>query len=138
MTPETLAMSEISQDPVDDGVYADVGLDDYARVMNPDSVEDIGQSEKPVYKKPHSLLESIPGGMSSLSYPEAKSSRLITIVASGRYRRFKCYVCGKRSNWKWDIRKHIRGNHASADIIEMTEQEARATFHKVIQAKAPK
>ena len=138
VTPETQTRSEISQDPVDDGVYADVGLDDYARVMNPDSVEDIGQSEKPVYKKPHSLLDSIPGGMSSLSYPEAKSSSLITTVASGRYRRFKCSVCGKRSNWKWDIRKHIRGNHASADIIEMTEQEARATFHEVLQAKAPK
>ena len=45
-------------------------------------------------------------------------------------KRFKCPVCGKRSNWTWDIRKHIRKDHANinVEVIELSEEEARATL----------
>ena len=43
---------------------------------------------------------------------------------------FKCAHCGKRSNWSWDVRKHIKANHPGAemDVISLTEDEGRATI----------
>jgi hypothetical protein len=45
-------------------------------------------------------------------------------------KRFKCPECGKRSNWTWDIRKHIRKDHPNMtlEVIEMSEEEAKATL----------
>ncbi|KAK2152521.1 hypothetical protein LSH36_326g04078 [Paralvinella palmiformis] len=111
------------------------GLDDYARVMNPDSIEDDDEQTEPVYKKPHSLLDSIPGGPHTLGGSDGMDT-LIATVAAGRYRRFKCSLCGKRSNWKWDVKKHIRCTHHAAQVIEMTEEEAKATFHEVLKTKS--
>lgn len=49
---------------------------------------------------------------------------------TGRYRPFKCSKCGRRSNWKWDLRKHMRTAHpdSSARMIIMSEEEARASW----------
>lgn len=45
----------------------------------------------------------------------------------GYIKPFKCSVCGRRSNWKWDCNKHIRICHADTDayVITMSEDEAR-------------
>ena len=51
-----------------------------------------------------------------------------------RYRPFKCSECGRRSNWRWDLNKHIRtSNHPQAHLIELSEHVARATFHEVLK-----
>lgn len=51
-----------------------------------------------------------------------------------RYRPFKCSECGRRSNWRWDLNKHIRtSNHPHAHLIELSEHVARATFHEVLK-----
>ncbi|ELT93745.1 hypothetical protein CAPTEDRAFT_227359 [Capitella teleta] len=49
----------------------------------------------------------------------------------GMFRKFKCAACGKRSNWRWDLNKHIRSTHGTAEVIEMTDEEAMNTFHEV-------
>lgn len=49
----------------------------------------------------------------------------------GRYRRYKCSVCGYRSNWRTDICRHIERRHttdAGAKVIFMGVEEARETF----------
>ena len=51
-------------------------------------------------------------------------------VATKRCRPFKCSKCGRRSNWKWDMNKHIRNVHPAAKLIIMTQEEARATMPK--------
>ena len=54
-------------------------------------------------------------------------------IAVGRYRPFKCSKCGRRSNWRWDLNKHIRQAHGSAKIITLSDEQARATFHECLQ-----
>lgn len=49
-----------------------------------------------------------------------------------RFRPFKCSECGRRSNWRWDLNKHIRTSHPGAHLIELTETEAKITFHEVL------
>lgn len=48
---------------------------------------------------------------------------------------FMCSECGRRSNWKWDLGKHMRIRHAgsTAHIITLSEAEARATYEKYMQ-----
>ncbi|XP_061189633.1 zinc finger protein Xfin-like [Saccostrea echinata] len=45
-------------------------------------------------------------------------------------KQYMCPVCGRRANWKWDIRKHIKRDHpeSSLDVVKMSEQEAEATI----------
>lgn len=45
-------------------------------------------------------------------------------------KQYMCPVCGRRANWKWDIRKHIKRDHPESDldVIKMSEQEAEATI----------
>jgi len=46
-----------------------------------------------------------------------------------RCRPFKCSHCGRRSNWRWDLKKHIRASrHPNADVIELSDEEARRSF----------
>ena len=48
----------------------------------------------------------------------------------GYIKPFKCAKCGHRSNWKWDLNKHIKAKHPNENpgIITMSEEEARATY----------
>ncbi|XP_025114767.1 zinc finger protein 208-like isoform X6 [Pomacea canaliculata] len=50
----------------------------------------------------------------------------------GYVKPFKCSVCGQRSNWKWDLKKHLRVKHPGTDgfVIVMRLDEARATYIK--------
>ena len=46
-----------------------------------------------------------------------------------RCRPFKCSHCGRRSNWRWDLKKHIRASrHPNASVIELSNDEARRSF----------
>jgi len=50
-----------------------------------------------------------------------------------RCRPFKCSHCGRRSNWRWDLKKHIRASrHPNAEIIELSDEEARRSFQAII------
>ncbi|VDP85027.1 unnamed protein product [Echinostoma caproni] len=52
-------------------------------------------------------------------------------TSEGYYRPYKCSVCGHRSNWKWDVRKHIKQMHNSeAEVITLSLDEARRTIHQ--------
>ncbi|KAL7056617.1 hypothetical protein AAHC03_020775 [Spirometra sp. Aus1] len=51
-------------------------------------------------------------------------------TSEGYYRPFKCSVCGHRSNWKWDVKKHIKQMHdGTAEVITLSLEEARRTIH---------
>ncbi|TGZ60467.1 hypothetical protein CRM22_008507 [Opisthorchis felineus] len=52
-------------------------------------------------------------------------------ISEGYYRPYKCSICGHRSNWKWDVRKHIKHLHNSnAEVITLSLEEARRTIHQ--------
>ena len=54
-----------------------------------------------------------------------------------RCRPFKCSHCGRRSNWRWDLKKHIRASrHPNAEVIELSEEEARRSFEADAAATA--
>lgn len=58
----------------------------------------------------------------------------------GYIKPYVCGLCGRRSNWRWDMSKHIRERHPGQDvgIIELTEEEARATIQDYINNQLPK
>lgn len=41
-------------------------------------------------------------------------------------KQYMCFVCGRRVNWKWDIRKYIKRDYLDSDldVVKMSEQEA--------------
>ena len=54
-----------------------------------------------------------------------------------KYRPYKCSACPRRSNWRWDLIKHIRKIHPSAKMITLNEDVAKATFNESVM-KRPK
>lgn len=56
----------------------------------------------------------------------------------GYIKPFKCSACGHRSNWKWDLNKHMRMKHPNthASVITMDEEEAKATYHDYMKKLA--
>ena len=56
-----------------------------------------------------------------------------------RYKIFRCQICGKRSNWGWDIRKHMRSAHndETTEVEVMTLEEAMATLDEYQKLNAP-
>lgn len=50
-----------------------------------------------------------------------------------RCRPFKCSECGKRSNWKWDIKKHIAEHHPGATLITLNKEEAQKSFAEIVR-----
>ncbi|CAH1802887.1 unnamed protein product [Owenia fusiformis] len=46
-------------------------------------------------------------------------------------KRYKCLICGRRSNWSWDIRKHIKRDHPTeleTQFTHLTMEEAQNTI----------
>ena len=72
---------------------------------------------------------------------EENNNILIKVPVSGakgkKYRPYKCAACPRRSNWRWDIRKHIRRLHPGAKMITLSEEVAKATFSEAVM-KRPK
>jgi len=58
---------------------------------------------------------------------EAKKDDIVTKSVE-RFRPYKCSECGRRSNWRWDLKKHIQAAHKNAVIIKLNDDVARATF----------
>ena len=53
-----------------------------------------------------------------------------------RFRPYKCSECGRRSNWRWDLKKHIEAVHRKgAVIIKLTDDVARATFADIYSSQ---
>ena len=64
--------------------------------------------------------------------------KILTGSSRGKkYRPYKCSACPRRSNWRWDIMKHIRKIHPSAKMITLSEDVAKATFSESVM-KRPK
>lgn len=57
----------------------------------------------------------------------------------GYIKPFKCGLCGRRSNWKWDTARHIRERHRGqqVNIIELSEEEARSTIGEYVNTQLP-
>ena len=59
---------------------------------------------------------------------EAPSKLKCHLEIHENLKRYRCVYCGKRSNWIWDIRKHIRKDHPgsemSVDVMDETEAKA--------------
>ncbi len=53
-----------------------------------------------------------------------------------KYRPYKCSACPRRSNWRWDIMKHIRRIHPTAKMITLSEEVAKATFNESVMKKS--
>ena len=74
------------------------------------------------------------GAMSDFDMDDSRDHMDLSMYDSmpktGRFRPYKCSKCGRRSNWKWDLRKHIRTSHpdSNAKMIIMSEDEARSSW----------
>ncbi|XP_046336984.2 zinc finger protein Xfin-like isoform X2 [Haliotis rufescens] len=52
-------------------------------------------------------------------------------------KQFKCPICGRRSNWKWDVRKHMKKDHpeSNADVQTLCLEEAKATIQDYLDTQ---
>lgn len=58
----------------------------------------------------------------------------------GYVKPFKCSICGLRSNWKWDLKKHLRSKHPNQGgfVIMLSIPEAKSTFAVECSPSHPK
>ncbi|CAL1532373.1 unnamed protein product [Lymnaea stagnalis] len=58
----------------------------------------------------------------------------------GYVKPFKCSICGLRSNWKWDLKKHLRSKHPGEGgfVIMLSIEEAAQTYGKDCSPSHPK
>ncbi|CAG5131511.1 unnamed protein product [Candidula unifasciata] len=96
-------------------------------------------------KSDQSLLESpdMKTGMPPLS-PSGKilrpDSKFSNPKMHGYVKPFKCSICGLRSNWKWDLKKHLRSKHPNQGgfVILLSIEEASETYGKDCTPSHPK
>ncbi|GFO47364.1 Zinc finger protein 64 [Plakobranchus ocellatus] len=57
----------------------------------------------------------------------------------GYVKPFKCSICGIRSNWKWDLKKHLRSKHPGGGgfVIMLSIEEASQTYGKECSPSHP-
>lgn len=68
-------------------------------------------------------------------FATAPSKLKAHVITHVNLKQWKCPVCPRRSNWKWDIRKHIikdHPKHVGSEVIMLTEEEAKATIQDYI------
>ena len=63
--------------------------------------------------------------MNALMEEEMQQHEEADIPLESRFRPYMCSECGRRSNWRWDLRKHLRTTHRNATLITLTEEEAQ-------------
>ena len=82
-----------------------------------------GKSEGKRYNCPHCSYET-----------HSKNKIQTHMEIHGNLKRFMCPECGKRSNWIWDVRKHMRKEHpeCTKDVIQMSEEEAMSTLQQYL------
>ncbi|XP_069113181.1 zinc finger protein 142-like [Argopecten irradians] len=88
--------------------------------------DDSGSESPPLKPSPSGLYrcnfcDFVTNAQSKLKYHESTHTNL---------KQYMCPVCGRRANWKWDIRKHIKKDHpiSSLDVIKLSRKEAEATI----------
>ncbi|XP_064639933.1 uncharacterized protein LOC135495354 [Lineus longissimus] len=61
------------------------------------------------------------------------------LVAHDNIKVYKCTICGFRTNWVWDTRKHVRAKHGLSDpgpyCLKMNEVEARASIAAYLETR---
>ncbi|KAH3773201.1 uncharacterized protein LOC127846484 [Dreissena polymorpha] len=69
------------------------------------------------------------------------SSTYMNPKVVGYIKPYKCGLCGRRSNWRWDMNRHIRERHPlrrhEIEIIELPEDVARATIAEYCEKELP-
>ncbi|KAH9515691.1 hypothetical protein Btru_011748 [Bulinus truncatus] len=102
-----------------------------------------------IYSKPLKLespsdtMETKQGTSTPLS-PASKSHRPDSKFSNpkmhGYVKPFKCSICGLRSNWKWDLKKHLRSKHQGEGgfVIMLSIEEASLTYGKDCSPSHPK
>lgn len=114
-------------DKVDDSTYYGVetapGYGEVTKKMNPGD-EAVNSSLKKVFKCPH------------CSFWASTASRFhVHIVGHLNKKPFECSLCSYRSNWRWDITKHIRLktirdlSHKNAKVL-MNDETGRRNYTK--------
>lgn len=105
------------------GVETAPGYGEVTKKMNPDE-EAMTSSLKKVFKCPH------------CSFWASTASRFhVHIVGHLNKKPFECSLCSYRSNWRWDITKHIRlktirdVSHKSAKVL-MNDETGRRNYTK--------
>ena len=81
--------------------------------------EEQGQKEQGL-----SALEEMNAALES-TLAEQRSEQDAGLPREGRFRPFMCSECGRRSNWKWDLRKHLSNVHPNATMVTLSEEEAQ-------------
>lgn len=115
------------EEKADDSTYYGVetapGYGEVTKKMNPDD-EAMTSSLKKVFKCPH------------CSFWASTASRFhVHIVGHLNRKPFECSLCSYRSNWRWDITKHIRlktirdVSHKSAKVL-MNDETGRRNYTK--------
>ncbi|PAA77322.1 hypothetical protein BOX15_Mlig031749g3 [Macrostomum lignano] len=59
-------------------------------------------------------------------------------AGDGYNRPFRCSACGHRSNWKWDVRKHIRQAHSNqpdAFVETLSNEDAKRTLDEYMTSR---
>lgn len=105
------------------GIETAPGYGEVTKKMNPDD-EAMQSSLKKVFKCPH------------CSFWASTASRFhVHIVGHLNKKPFECSLCSYRSNWRWDITKHIRlktirdVSHKSAKVL-MNDETGRRNYTK--------
>ncbi|WAR11682.1 ZN845-like protein [Mya arenaria] len=99
-------------------------------------------SNKSLESKPQSHFHETTSVMTSTQdMPAPKAGPSKDPKKIGYIRPFQCGLCGRRSNWRWDVNRHIRERHpdmvGKVKIIELSEDEARATIEKYTKEQLP-
>ncbi|XP_055297644.1 uncharacterized protein LOC129566096 isoform X4 [Sitodiplosis mosellana] len=105
------------------GIETAPGYGEVTKKMNPNE-EAMHSSLKKVFKCPH------------CSFWASTASRFhVHIVGHLNKKPFECSLCSYRSNWRWDITKHIRlktirdASHKSAKVL-MNDETGRRNYTK--------
>ncbi|VEL33562.1 unnamed protein product [Protopolystoma xenopodis] len=52
-----------------------------------------------------------------------------SLAGEGYYRPYMCMTCGHRSNWRWDVKKHMKQMHNSiGQLVTLSNEEAKRTI----------
>ena len=98
------------------------------------------QAPPPASKSPTpSPIKDLGGGMYECNYcgftANAPSKMNMHIATHTNLKRYKCTICGRRANWKWDISKHIKRDHNDFEtqVIKLSKQEAEETIQEYME-----
>lgn len=97
----------------------------------------VAEKTSPVVEQTVTVMspEVMPESVSPKPHQASKHPKVL-----GYIKPFVCGLCGRRSNWRWDVNRHIRERHPGRKdirVIELTEEEARATYNEYMKNQLP-